>query len=92
MNRLVSVPAGHGVHVFPLNTGVSDSNAGFTERNEQLVDQAAVIRRRISDSAARAARLLVDHNAEREHTAVLVEELNSYHRAVVYTLDEAEDG
>ena len=92
MNRLVSVPANHGVHVFPLNAGVSDSNAGFTEHNGRLVDQAAVIRRRISDSAARAARLLVDHNAEREHLAELQGQLNAYHRAVVYTLDEAEDG
>jgi len=92
VNRLVSVPDGHGVHVFPLNAGVSDSNAGFAEPNGRLVDQAAVIRRRISDSAARAARLLSDHNAEREHLAELQGQLNAYHRAVVYNLDDGEDG
>ena len=85
MSRLVSVPEGHGVHVFPLNAPVSAANA-------RLSDQAAVIRRRISDSAARAARLLIDHNAEREHLAELQGQLNAYHRAVVYNLDDGEDG
>lgn len=54
---------------------------------------AAAMGRRIQDSALRAARLLAQHNEERQHTANLQAERSAYLATQARTLiDEGEDG
>ena len=57
---------------------------------------AEAMNRRIQDSALRAARLLAQHNEERQHTEDLQAEYSEYRATVrgiaVTRIDEGEDG